>query len=132
MENRSVILVVDDDRDFRDVVVTKLRAADLTVIEAEDGAIAYEKAKTFRPDLILMDVKMPNMDGVAALMKLKEDSATRDIKIVLLTAFGNPQPEIFKVDQRFAKEVGAFEYILKSDDLDEIVRRVKTFLGKSS
>lgn len=130
MENRSVILVVDDDRDFRDVVVTKLRANDLTVVEAEDGKIAYEKAKTLRPDLILMDVKMPNMDGVAALMKLKEDPATKDIKIVLLTAFGNPEPEIFKVDQRFAKEVGAFEYILKSENLDEVVRRVKGFLGK--
>lgn len=130
MDNRSVVLVVDDDRDFRDVVVTKLRANDLTVVEAEDGQIAYEKAKTLHPDLILMDVKMPNMDGVASLMRIKEDPATRDIRIVLLTAFGNPEPDIFKVDQRFAKEVGAFEYILKSEDLDEVVRRVKTFVGK--
>lgn len=130
MDNRPVILVVDDDKDFRDVVVTKLRANNLSVIEAEDGVEAYRKAKELRPDLILMDVKMPNMDGVASLMQIKEDPTTKDIKVVLLTAFGDPRPEIFKVDNRFAKEVGAFEYILKTEDLDEVVRKVVSFVGK--
>lgn len=131
MDNRPVILVVDDDKDFRDVVVTKLRGSGFSVVEAEDGASAYEKAKELKPDLILMDVKMPKLDGVAALMKMKDDPETKHIKVVLLTAFGDPRPEIFKVDNRFAKEVGAFEYILKTEDLDEVVRRVKSFVGTS-
>lgn len=121
--------MVDDEKDFRDLVVTKFRANEMTVIEAENGEMAYEKARELKPDLILMDVKMPKMDGVAALMKMKEDPATKDIKIVLFTAFGDPRPEIYKVDQRFAKEVGAFEYILKTADLDEVVKRVKAFVA---
>lgn len=131
MDNRPVILVVDDDKDFRDMVVTKLRGSGLSVVEAEDGAMAYEKAKELKPDLILMDVKMPKLDGVASLMKMKDDPETKHIKVVLLTAFGDPRPEIFEVDNRFAKEVGAFEYILKTEDLDEVVRRVKSFVGTS-
>lgn len=123
--------MVDDDKDFRDVVTTKLRANDCTVIEAENGEAAYTKAKELKPDLILMDVKMPKMDGVAALMKIKEDPDVKDIKVVLLTAFGDPRPEIYKIDQRFAKEVGAFEYVLKTEDLDAVVARVKSFVGGS-
>ena len=129
MDGKPVILVVDDERDFRDVFVTKLRASSCTVVEAENGEEAYAKAKQLHPDLILMDVKMPKMDGVASLMKIKEDPEVKDIRIVLLTAFGDPRPEIFKVDQRFAREVGAFEYVLKTEDLDTIVKRVKSFVA---
>jgi CheY-like chemotaxis protein len=122
------ILLIDDDKDFREVVATKLKTGGFEVVDADDGESGLKKAKEFLPDLILLDVKMPKMDGIAVLLKLKEDPATRDIKIALLTAFGDPQKEIYTTDKRFAKELGAYEYLLKTQDLDEIVDKIQGFL----
>jgi DNA-binding NarL/FixJ family response regulator len=70
---------------------------------------------------------------VGALLKIKDIAGMQNLKVILFTAFGDPQPEIYKNDQRFAKELGAFEYLLKSQDLDEIVERIrKTLEGNPS
>ncbi|PIR88881.1 MAG: hypothetical protein COU07_04035 [Candidatus Harrisonbacteria bacterium CG10_big_fil_rev_8_21_14_0_10_40_38] len=124
------VLLVDDDPDFQGVLATKFRASSFEVYTANDGEIGIEMAKEKKPNLIMMDVKMPKMDGLAALIRLKEDPATKDIKVVLLTAFGDPQPEIYGNDKRFAGELGAFEYFLKTQDIDDIVERAKTLLEK--
>lgn len=129
MVKTLVILIVDDEESFRDIMTTKVKAAGFTVVEAENGEEAFQKAQEIHPDLILMDVKMSKMDGIAALLKIKEDAHTRDIKVVLLTAFGDPEPEIYKNDKRFAEEVGATEYILKTQDIDLTMARVKQILG---
>ncbi len=123
------VLIVDDDKDFTEVLTTKFTASGFEVAVAYDGSEGIEKAKVFLPDIIMMDVKMPKMDGIQAMLKLREDPATKTIKIILLTAFGDPQPEIYKNDQRFAKELGAYEYLLKSQDLEEIVQKTKAFLA---
>jgi CheY-like chemotaxis protein len=132
MKHTPLILIVDDDRDFRELLETKFKASGFSVESAGDGAEGVEKAKKFFPDLILMDVKMPKLDGVGALLKLKEDPVTKDIRVVLLTAFGDPEQEIYTTDKRFAEELGAHEYFLKSQDLDEMVNRVKSSLGNQS
>ena len=126
----SKLLIVDDDKDFIEVLATKFKASGFEVFTAYDGEEGVQKAKELVPDLILMDVKMPKMDGVAAMLKIREDASTKNIKVILLTAFGDLQPEIYKNDQRFAKELGAFEYLLKSEDLDEIVLKTRAFLAK--
>src|SRR3989344_3697124 len=120
MANPPKILIIDDEKDFLEVLATKFRSSGFEVSTAEDGEAGIMKAKQVLPDLILTDVKMPKMDGVQALIKLREDPATANIKVVLLTAFGDPQPEIYRNDKRFAQELGAFEYLLKTEDLDEI------------
>ena len=125
------LLIVDDDKDFLEVLATKFKASGFEVFIASDGQGGVPEAKKLLPDLILMDVKMPKVDGVQAMLKLKEDPTTKNIEVVLLTAFGDPQPEIYKNDQRFAQELGAVEYLLKSQDLDEIVSRVREMLGKN-
>lgn len=122
------LLIVDDDKDFAELLAAKFRAGGFEVVEAYDGASGVLKAKEILPDLILMDVKMPKLDGVGAMLKLKEDAETRNIKVVLLTAYGDPQPEIYKNDQRFAKELGALEYILKTQDLEDIIAKAKEIL----
>ena len=132
MHNPPLVLVVDDDKDFQNVLVAKLAANGFEVVTADDGKEGMGKARSIKPDIILMDVKMPGEDGVGALLKLREDEELRDIKVVLMTAFGDPQPEIYRNDQRFARELGAFEYFLKTQDLDEIVTKVKAMVGVSS
>jgi len=122
------LLIVDDDKDFREVLATKFTASGFEVTGAGDGEEGVAKAKEILPDLILMDVKMPKLDGVGAMLKLREDPKTKNIKVVLLTAYGDPQPEIYKNDQRFAQELGALEYLLKTQDLEDIVTKAKEFL----
>lgn len=131
MHNPPLILIIDDDKDFREVLLTKFKSSGFEVQMGVDGAEAVKRAKEVGPDLILMDVKMPKLDGVAALLKLKEDAATKDMKVMLLTAFGDPQPEFYQNDARFAQELGAVEYLLKTDELDHIVAKVKSSLGLS-
>jgi len=130
MKNPPLLLITDDDKDFRELLATKFKASGLQVQTAADGAEGVQKAKSLKPDLILMDVKMPNMNGIEALLKLKEDSETKDIRVVLLTAFGDPRQEVFTTDKRFAEELGAHEYLIKTQDIEYIVGRVKSFLGK--
>lgn len=125
----SKVLIVDDDKDFSEVLSTKFKASGFEVAVAYDGVEGVSRAKEFLPDVIMMDVKMPKVDGIQAMLKLREDPATKMIKVILLTAFGDPQPEIYKNDQKFAKELGAYEYLLKSQDLEEIVNKTKEFLS---
>jgi CheY-like chemotaxis protein len=127
---KKQLLLVDDDPDFRELLGTKLREGGFAVATAVDGDEGVAKALEVKPDLILMDVKMPKVDGVTALLRLKENPATKDIHVVLLTAFGDPQPEIYGNDKRFAAELGAFEYLLKTQDLDDIVVKVKALVEK--
>lgn len=130
MANGIKILIVDDDKDFQEVLATKFKAAGFEVSTANDGEAGVAKAKEALPNIIMMDVKMPKLDGVAAMLKLREDALTRNIKVILLTAYGDPQPDVYKNDARFAQELGAHEYLLKSQDLDEIVEKTKTFLAR--
>jgi len=132
--NSQLILLVDDEADFREIFSMKLKAAGFVVELAEDGLQGIEKAKILKPDLILMDVKMPGMDGVEALSRIKADLSISKTKVVFLTSYGEPLPveEIQKNDRKFAQELGAMDYIRKSDDLDEIVNVIKKILGKNS
>ena len=130
MKNPPQILIVDDDKDFLEVLATKFKGSGFSVITVDNGADAITMAKAEIPDLILSDVRMPKMDGIQALLKLKEDPKTASIKVVLLTAWGDQEQEVYSNDKRFAKELGAFEYLLKSQDLDEIVAKVRASLDR--
>ena len=81
------VLVVDDETDLRNLVADILIDAGHDVIKAEDGGAALEKAWTEQPDIILLDVMMPVMDGFEVLTKLRQNPATRATPVVMLTAF---------------------------------------------
>lgn len=132
MREKPLILIVDDDKDFSEVIATKFKASGIDVAEAEDGDDGCRKATSLVPDLILMDVRMPKMNGIEALVEIKKTEATKHCKVVFLTAFGDTQPDVFKNDQKFAQEVGAFDYIVKTQDLDKIVEKVKEVLARPS
>ena len=130
MRNPPLILLTDDEPNFRDVLEIKLKNAGYQTITASNGEEGVKKAKELMPDLALMDVKMPKMDGLQALDVLRNDPATKNLKVVMLTAFGDPQSEIYETHKKFAKEIGATEYLLKSQDIDYIVSKVKDIISK--
>lgn len=101
------ILLVDDDNALRQLYAVELESRKCTVLEAPDGEAGLAMAKTKKPDLILLDIMMPKLDGVATLTKLKEDPETSKIPVVMLTNFGQEN----LVQQSFSS--GATDYLLK-------------------
>lgn len=128
MANPSLILVVDDDPNFLEIFSVKLSSQGFGVETARDGEEGVMKAKKLLPDLVLMDVQMPKMSGIEALIKLKDDKKTEKIPVLFLTALGDPRMEIQEINRRLSREIGAMGYLKKGDDLDTLVEYVKAFL----
>ena len=103
----SKVLVAEDDQDVRELLVDALFDAGYDVIEAKDGGAALERAVQERPDLVLLDIWMPVLDGFQVLGKLREDPATESVPVILLTALPASQGE------RQAMKLGALQYITK-------------------
>lgn len=101
------ILLVDDDNALRQLYVVELGTRHYTTVEAADGEQGLISAKTEHPDLILLDIMMPKLDGVAMLTQLKQDPDTAKIPVVMLTNFGQEN----LVQQAFSS--GATDYLLK-------------------
>lgn len=127
MSETPFILLVDDEEDFREIFKTKLLEAKFLVEIAKSGEEGNKKAKELKPDLILMDVKMPGMDGVEAAMKLKEDPETKNLKVVFLTNLGSIEEEAQQINKYYSQEIGAAGYVRKTDDLDIVVNKVRKF-----
>ncbi len=121
--DRKTILVVDDEATIRRVIVGIL-GKEYVVLEAMDGEAAVDIAKRQKPDLILMDLMMPKMDGYTACTALKADQATKAIPVVMLTAVGN------ELNKKLAKEVGGDGYITKPFTPQELLDVVKNLLIK--
>ena len=117
------ILVVDDEADVRKVVSILLTQAGYQVTEAEYGLSGYYKAQSDDPDLILLDLMMPVMDGFEVLQKLKETSATKEIPVVILTA------KIDAASERECMRLGAVDYIKKPWGPRELEERIGMALG---
>jgi len=105
MAQQPLILIVDDEPDFRDIFKIKLSAGGMRVETAANGKEGIEKAKQLKPDLVLMDVNMPIMDGAHALMELQKDPETKNIKVVFLTSLGDPRQEMQALNRKFSEEV---------------------------
>lgn len=105
---KAKILVVDDNSYMRKLLESRLKANNYQVILAEDGKEAFSKAESEKPDLVLLDVSIPKMDGFQIAEKLKAQASTSSIPIIFVTARGQEE-EIFKATQ----ELGAAAYIIK-------------------
>jgi CheY-like chemotaxis protein len=119
------ILIAEDEKDIRELVTFTLRGlAKHDVVQAVNGLEAVEKAQAEKPDLILMDGRMPRMTGYEACARLKEIEETKDIPVVFLSAKGQ-ESEI-----KEGLTAGAHDYILKPFAPDELVHRVQEILNK--
>lgn len=125
MDNQKIILIVDDEQDILNLYSTVLTQAGFQVVTALNGAEAVEVTKEKHPSLILMDVKMPVMDGVEAVLKLRKNPDTANTKIVFITAFDNP---MIGLDIKIAEAIGEVSVVKKDISLAELVTRVKQYL----
>jgi DNA-binding response OmpR family regulator len=118
------ILIAEDERDIRDLVAFTLTYGGYEVITAANGAEAVELTLKEKPDLVILDVRMPKMTGYEACNALKENAQTKDLPIVFLSAKGQ-ETEVGK-----GLEAGAVDYILKPFAPDELLKRLKEILDK--
>jgi len=112
MDTRAIrILVADDNAAGRELMRTLLQMEDYVVYEARDGNEAVEMARRLRPDVVLMDVHMPVLDGIEATRLLREDPLTRSIPVIVLTASATPD------ERRLAVRAGCVGYLFKPVDM---------------
>ena len=117
------ILVIDDEPDILLMVQSRLRANGFQVATAGDGENALGKIKTEIPDLILLDIVMPKMDGFAVLSKLKADAQTKKIPVIMFSAKGQT------VDVSRALSLGASDYILKPFEPKQLLEKMNKALA---
>ena len=121
-ERQPVVLVVDDTPANLGVLFNLLGQAGFEVLIAEDGESAIQRAAHARPDLILLDVLMPHLDGFATCERLKQDPASRDIPVIFMTALSDT------VDKVRGFDAGAVDYVTKPFQLEELLARVRAHL----
>ena len=125
IDQTETILVIDDDTDILALLEMSLTSDGFNVITASDGISGIQNAKVDKPDIILLDVMMPHMDGLEVIKRLKEDTETRTIPVLWLTA--KTQTE----DKLRGLEIGGDDYITKPFDLREVTARINAVLGRT-
>jgi len=114
------ILIVDDEKDFVDMVKIRLKVNGYETSEAYDGTEGLKKAENENPDLILLDVMMPNKDGYTMLRDLKGNVATKSIPVIVLTAKSGMK-DLFEIE-------GVRDYIVKPFDSEDLLLRIAKVL----
>lgn len=121
---KKKILIVDDERDLVETLIFRLENAGYEVTAAYDGLQGLEKAREIGPDLILLDIMMPKMNGFQVCKELKIDDSTKNIIIIMLTAKAQDG------DKFLGKNVGADDYVTKPFDGLVLLEKIKSKLGK--
>lgn len=122
IENKKTILIVDDEKPIVDILVYNLEKEGYNTLEANDGLAAVEIATTKKPDLILLDIMLPKMDGLTVCKKIR---SSLNVPILMLTAKDE------EIDKILGLELGADDYITKPFSVRELMARIKANLRKS-
>jgi len=119
------LLLIEDDVFFRKFYVEKLRVKGFEVDEADDGEQGLEKVKSFKPDLIVLDLIMPKKDGFEVLKSMQNDTNLKRIPVLVFSTLGQ------ETDVAKAKKLGAADYVNKSlFDFNELVAKINTLTKK--
>ncbi|MEW6215036.1 MAG: response regulator, partial [Nitrospirota bacterium] len=122
MEKKSKILIADDAVDTVELLKKRLRSEGYDTAEAYDGEEALKQVVEYNPDLIVLDVMMPKIDGYEVCQRLKADENTRYIPVLMLTAKGEVENKVKGLD------IGADDYLTKPFDYKELSARVRSLL----
>ena len=119
-KSRNKILIVEDNIDLLEVLKRKFTIEKFDVLQAPDGKIGLEQALSNHPDMILLDIVMPIMDGISMLKKLREDAWGKTAPVILLTNLSDEA----KVAE--AMQHGVYDYLVKADwNISDVVKKVK-------
>lgn len=116
------ILLTDDDKDLVEVMSLRLEKEGYTILRAYDGEECLEKAKDELPDLIIMDVSMPKLDGYSTFKALRADKAVRHIPVIILTA-KDQMEDIFKME-------GVKDFFVKPFEYETVAQKIRSILQK--
>ena len=118
------ILVVEDQEDNRQILRDLLASADYEMVEAENGQEALTAVVEHMPDLILMDIQLPIMDGYEATRRIKADPATKSIPIIVVTSYA------LSGDEGKAREAGCDAYVTKPYSPRQLLAKIREYLPK--
>ena len=121
---QPVVLAADDDEDILELVAFRLERSGYTVLKARDGEEALQVARDSLPDLAVLDVMMPKLDGFEVTRRIRSDGATKDMPVILLTARAQD------ADVQAGFDAGADDYLRKPFSPQELRARVQAILGR--
>jgi len=119
-----LVLLVDDEKEFLDTVIKRLRKRGVNAIGAENGEEALEKIEHHPVDVVVLDVKMPGMDGIQTLREIKKNHPL--VEVVMLTGHASIEVAIEGM------ELGAFDYLMKPVEIDELLYKLQDAYKKKS
>ena len=118
--DRSKVLIVDDEKDFLEAIVARFRLRGFAAQGASDGQTALDNLRMELPDVVVLDLKMPGLDGLEVLRCIKRDHPK--VEVVILTGHGSPEAGMEGVS------LGAFAYLVKPVKISELVEKVEEAL----
>ena len=124
MQQKKTILVVDDERDLLDLIEYNLKKEGYDVLEAEDGLEGIRMAKKYKPDLVLLDIMMPKMNGLEACEQIREDDEIKQTPIIFLTAKNDEKTEVRGLN------LGADDFLTKPISTAKLVSRITAVLRR--
>ena len=122
--SKKTILVVDDEQDLLDLIEYNLKKEGFDVLKAEDGIKGIELAREHSPNLVLLDIMMPNMDGLEVCEVMRDDDKLKNIPIIFLTARGDEKTEVEGLNK------GGDDYITKPISTTKLISRIKAVMRR--
>ena len=120
------VYIIEDDDNIRELVMYALDTSNFKSVGFENSAIFWKALKNEVPDLVLLDIMLPNEDGITILKKLKSDNKTKELPVIMLTAKGSEYDRVKGLD------LGADDYITKPFSVLELISRIKAVLRRST
>ncbi len=126
MQDSRRVLVIEDDPDISELIEFNLERHGFHVITAGDGEVGLQKATTQIPDIVLLDIMLPGIDGLSVLRKVRECQATKNVPVIMISAKGEESDIVIGL------ELGADDYMTKPFSPNELIARVKAVSRRSS
>jgi two-component system phosphate regulon response regulator PhoB len=124
--SRQKILIIEDEADIRELLAYNLQKEGFATLEAGDGRVGLEMARTHAPVLVLLDLMLPGMDGLTVCRELERGPATASIPVIMLTAKGE------ELDRVVGLELGADDYVVKPFSVRELILRIRNSLKRQA